>query len=245
MHVYHLSGVTKCYRGGRGTVRVLDGIGLYVEDGGALVVQGPAGAGKSTLLRILGGLERPTRGSVELDGTDLATVTACRLERIRAESIGAVPRGGGLAPGLTARQNVASALVPLRLRPADRWELAGETLDEVGVGDQLDVLPGGLTGEDRYRVAVARALVKRPTVLLADQPTSGLEGRARDGIVDLLEGVWREHRLTCVVTTEDDALARRAPRLATLSRGTVTAVARCVDRGRTGRYSGKATESSG
>nr|WP_205379234.1 ATP-binding cassette domain-containing protein [Streptomyces sp. SID7805] len=227
MHVYHLTGVTKCYRRGSELVRALDGIGLYVEDGGTLVVRGPADSGKSTLLRILGGLERPTHGSVELDGTDLATLTESRLSRIRAESIGLVPRRGDLTPGLTARQNVASALVPLRLRPADRWELAGEALEEVGAGGRLDRIPAELDEVMRRRVALARALVKRPTVLLADQPTAGLDGPgARDGFADLLERLWWQGRFTWIVVTEDDALARRAPRLATMSRGTLTAAPR-------------------
>ncbi|MFI9051526.1 ABC transporter ATP-binding protein [Streptomyces sp. NPDC053427] len=224
--MYHLTGVTKCYRSGGGVVRALDGIGLCVEDGGALVVQGAAGSGKSTLLRILGGLERPTRGSVELDGTDLATLTECRLARIRTESIGTVPSGGGLTPGFTARQNVAGALLPLRLRPADRWELAGEALREVGMDKQLDVAAEELAAGARQRVALARALVKRPTVLLADRPTAGLDAAARAEIAELFVRVWGERRLTCVVATEDAALVGRAPRLATLSEGRVAAMAR-------------------
>ncbi|MFJ9412640.1 ABC transporter ATP-binding protein [Streptomyces sp. NPDC101227] len=224
--MYHLTGVTKCYRSGGDAVQALDGVALYVEDGGALVVQGAAGAGKSTLLRILGGLERPTRGSVELDGTDLATLTECRLARLRTESIGMVPSGGGLAPGFTARQNVAGALLPLRLRPADRWELAGEALREVGMAEQQDALAGELAAGGRQRVALARALVKRPTVLLADQPTAGLDAAARAEVAELFVRVWGERRLTCVVVTEDAALAGRAPRLATLAGGRVAAMVR-------------------
>ncbi|MFH8568495.1 ABC transporter ATP-binding protein [Streptomyces sp. NPDC017993] len=226
--MYHLTGVTKCYRSAQGPVRALDGVGLWIEDGDTLVVQGPAGAGKSTLLRVLGGVERPTRGSVELNGTDLATVTEARLARIRAESIGTVPHDGGLAPGLSARENVAGALVPLRLRPADRGELADEVLEKVGLGTRRHSLPSELGEGDRRRVALARALVKRPAVLLADQPTAGLGAADRDGLAALLEGLWDEHRLTCVVVTEDDALARRAPRLATMVHGRVTAIARCA-----------------
>ncbi|GGU51298.1 ABC transporter ATP-binding protein [Streptomyces albospinus] len=215
--------MTKCYRDGGDTVRALDGIGLYVEDGGTLVLQGPPGGGKSTLLRILAGLERPTRGSVELDGTDLATVTESRLARIRAESIGLLGPDAGLTPGRTARQNVAGALVPLRLHPADRWELAGDALEEVGLSGHMDFLPGELDDHARRRTALARALVKRPTALLADRPTAGLPAADRADFTELLARLWSERRLTCVIATEDDALARRAPRRATLSRGTVTA----------------------
>ncbi|MFG2141199.1 ABC transporter ATP-binding protein [Streptomyces sp. NPDC048650] len=224
--MYHLTGVTTRERSGRDPVRALDGIDLYVEDGGALVVRGAAGAGKSTLLRVLGGLERPSRGSVELDGTDLATLTECRLARIRTESIGTVPNGGGLAPGCTARQNVASALIPLRLLPADRWELAGEALWEVGVDGRSDLPAAELGASARQRVALARALVKRPTVLLADRPTAGLAGAGRKEIIELFVRLWGERRLTCVVATDDAELARRAPRLATMSDGRVASIGR-------------------
>ncbi|WP_077193985.1 ATP-binding cassette domain-containing protein [Streptomyces lydicus] len=236
--MYHLTGVTTCCRSGRDGdgVRVLDEVGFFVEDGGALVVRGPAGPGMSTLLRILGGLERPSRGSVVLNGTDLAVVTECRLARIRAEAIGTVAGGGGagaapsvpagLSPGLTARQNVAGALVPLRLRPADRRELAGEALAEVGLGDRSEAYPGELDEGARRRVALARALVKRPAVLLADRPTDGLAGDARAGMAELFARLWSERRVSCIVATEDEALVRRAPRLVTLSQGRVTAAPR-------------------
>ncbi|MEU9125224.1 ATP-binding cassette domain-containing protein [Streptomyces sp. NPDC048506] len=244
--MYHLTGVTTYHRSGRdgAAVPMLDGVGLYVEDGGGLVVRGPAGSGTSALLRVLGGLERPTRGSVVLNGTDLAMVTECRLARIRAESIGMVLGGSGrgsggggagsagllgrseLWPGLTARQNVASALLPLRLRPADCRELAATTLEEVGLGSQLDCVPGELDLGERRRVALARALVKRPAVLLADRPTAGLSGAARAGIVELFARLWSERRIDCIVATEDDDLARQAPRLATFSRGRVASVVR-------------------
>ncbi|MFF8311572.1 ATP-binding cassette domain-containing protein [Streptomyces lydicus] len=235
--MYHLTGVTTCCRSGRdgGVVRVLDEVGFFVEDGGALVVRGPAGPGMSTLLRILGGLERPTRGSVVLNGTDLAVVTECRLARIRAEAIGTVVGSGagaarsapaGLSPGLTARQNVAGALIPLRLRPADRRELAGEALAEVGLGDRFEAYPGELDEGARRRVALARALVKRPAVLLADRPTDGLTGDARSGMAELFVRLWSERRVSCIVATEDEALVRPAPRLVTLSQGRVTAAAR-------------------
>ncbi|GAU65691.1 putative ABC transporter ATP-binding protein [Streptomyces sp. NBRC 110611] len=237
--MYHLTGVTKDYRKGRdgGVVRVLDGVGLHVEDGGGLVVQGPAGSGTSALLRILGGLERPSGGSVVLNGTDLATVTECRLARIRVESIGMVHGGGptghaglpgyaALWPGLTAQQNVASVLVSLRLRPDDCRELAAAALEEVGLGHRLGRLPGELDAGERRRVALARALVKRPAVLLADRPTAGLTAAARAQIIELFERLWGERRLSCVVATEDAALARRAPRLATLAAGRITSVVR-------------------
>ncbi|MFJ5673729.1 ATP-binding cassette domain-containing protein [Streptomyces sp. NPDC093097] len=236
--MYHLTGVTKHYRHGGELVRALDGVGLHVPDGGALAVQGPPGAGTSTLLRILGGLERPTRGSVLLDGTDLATVTASRLGRIRAESIGLLGRGVGDRPesvaGLTVRQEVAAALAPLGLRPADRWELAGEALAEVGLTGRDALLPGRLDPYARRRAALARALVKRPAVLLADRPTEGLPPSAAADFAELLVRVWDTYRLTCVITTDDEAVAGRLGRRVVLSDGRVSCLRRVAGTERCG-----------
>ncbi|GAA1527381.1 ABC transporter ATP-binding protein [Streptomyces albidochromogenes] len=220
--MYQLKGVTKRYRRGKDTIDALAGVDLTIEDGGRLVIQGPTGGGKSTLLQMLGGLDRPTTGSVELDGVDLAALPEARLTRVRAESIGFVFQSFNLIPTLTARENVETALVPLGLKAADRRERAAAALDSVGLGERLTHLPGEMSGGQQQRVAIARALVKRPKVLLADEPTGNLDESMRDEIMELLEGLWREHGLTFVMVTHDSALARRAPRLATIRKGRVT-----------------------
>ncbi|GHB04381.1 ABC transporter ATP-binding protein [Streptomyces chryseus] len=220
--MYQLRGVTKRYRRGKDTIDALAGVDLTIEDGGRLVIQGPTGGGKSTLLQMLGGLDRPTSGSVELDGVDLAALPEARLTKVRAESIGFVFQSFNLIPTLTARENVETALVPLGLKAADRRERAAEALDSVGLGERLTHLPGEMSGGQQQRVAIARALVKRPKVLLADEPTGNLDESMRDEIMELLEGLWREHGLTFVMVTHDSALARRAPRLATIRKGRVT-----------------------
>ncbi|GAA1883717.1 ABC transporter ATP-binding protein [Streptantibioticus ferralitis] len=219
--MYRLTGVTKRYRRGDETVDALSGVDLVIEGGSQLVIQGPAGGGKTTLLQMLGGLDRPTEGSVELDGTDLARLPEPRLTRIRSESIGFVFRTVNLIPALTALENVETALVPLGLAAAQRRQQAAEALESVGLAEHRDGLPGELSGGQRQRVAVARALVKRPKVLLADEPTGDLDEDARDEVMSLLEGLWRAHGLTFVVVTHDSAIARRAPRLATVRKGRV------------------------
>ncbi|MCK7622790.1 ATP-binding cassette domain-containing protein [Streptomyces sp. RS10V-4] len=236
--MYHLTGVTKHYRRGGGLVRVLDGIDLYVPDGTVLAVQGRPGAGSSTLLRILGGLERPTRGRVLLDGTDLATLTASRLGRLRGDAIGllggADDSAAGPAAGPTAREWVAGALVPLGLRPADRRELAGQALAEVGLAEAGELPYGRLAASARRRTALARALVTRPTVLLADRPTAGLPPGERADFTALLTRVCGERRLTCVLATGDAELARRAGRRVVLAGGRVTAAGPVAGTGRPG-----------
>ncbi|OEJ25300.1 peptide ABC transporter ATP-binding protein [Streptomyces agglomeratus] len=220
--MYQLRGVTKRYRRGKETIDALAGVDLTIEDGGRLVIQGPTGGGKSTLLQMLGGLDRPTAGSVELDGVDLASLPEARLTKVRAESIGFVFQSFNLIPTLTAQENVETALVPLGLKAAARRERAAEALHSVGLGERRTHLPGEMSGGQQQRVAIARALVKRPKVLLADEPTGNLDESMRDEIVELLEGLWKEHGLTFVMVTHDSALARRAPRLATIRKGRVT-----------------------
>ncbi|MFE9046401.1 ABC transporter ATP-binding protein [Streptomyces sp. NPDC007818] len=220
--MYELNGVTKQYRRGQKRVDALAGIDLKIAQGDRLVIQGPTGGGKSTLLQMLGGLDRPTAGSVLLDGTDLGGLSESRLTAVRSRYIGFVFQSFNLIPTLTAQENVETALVPLRVRPAERRRRAAEALDSVGLGERLGHLPSELSGGQQQRVAIARALVKRPQVLLADEPTGNLDESTRDEIADLLEGLWREHGLTFVMVTHDSALARRAPRLATLRTGRIT-----------------------
>ncbi|MFD9335912.1 ABC transporter ATP-binding protein [Streptomyces sp. NPDC060028] len=220
--MYQLSGVTKRYRRGKETIDALAGVDLTIEDGGRLVIQGPTGGGKSTLLQMLGALDRPTAGQVVLDGLDLATVSEARLTRVRAENIGFVFQSFNLIPTLTAQENVETALVPLGLKARERRERAAEALESVGLGERMGHVPGEMSGGQQQRVAIARALVKRPKVLLADEPTGNLDEAMRDEVMDLLEGLWKEHGLTFVMVTHDSALAKRAPRVATIRRGKVT-----------------------
>jgi putative ABC transport system ATP-binding protein len=220
--MYQLRGVTKQYRRGKDTVDALAGVDLTIGDGDRLVIQGPTGGGKSTLLQMLGGLDRPTAGSIELDGVDLAKLPEARLTKFRAESIGFVFQSFNLIPTLNAQENVETALVPLGLKAADRRERAAQALNSVGLGERLGHLPGEMSGGQQQRVAIARALVKNPKVLLADEPTGNLDESMRDEIMDVLETMWKEHGLTFIMVTHDSSIARRAPRLATIKAGQIT-----------------------
>ncbi|MER7835417.1 ABC transporter ATP-binding protein [Streptomyces sp. NPDC096040] len=220
--MYELRNVTKLYSRGKDTVRALDGIDLTISDGDRLVIQGPTGGGKSTLLQMIGGLDRPTSGEVVLDGTDLAKLSETKLTRIRSENIGFVFQSFNLIPTLTAQENVETALVPLGVKARERRERAAEALTSVGLGERLGHLPSEMSGGQQQRVAIARALVKQPKVLLADEPTGNLDEGMRDEIMDVLEQMWKELGLTFIMVTHDSAIAKKAPRLATIRKGKIT-----------------------
>jgi putative ABC transport system ATP-binding protein len=217
--MYKLTGVTRDYPKGRHTVHALAGVDLTIEDGDWLAIQGPTGHGKSTLLQILGGLDRPTSGSVELAGRELTKLRESQLTKVRATSLGFIFQTFNLIPTLSAQENVETALVPLGVTGAERRDRAALALAEVGLGDRARHLPSELSGGQQQRVAVARALVKRPIVLLGDEPTGNLDEGTRDEIMALLERLWREHGLTLVVVTHDSSVARRAQHIGLMRDG--------------------------
>jgi putative ABC transport system ATP-binding protein len=217
--MYKLSGVTKNYQKGRGTVVALRGVDLVVEDSEWLAIQGPTGQGKSTLLNMLGALDRPTSGLIEFDGHDLAQLRETQLTKVRAQSIGFVFQTFNLVPVLTALENVEAALVPLHVSAAARRQRATMALEAVGLGDRLRHVPGELSGGQQQRVAIARALVKEPKVLLGDEPTGNLDEDTRDDIIGLLETMWHERGLTMVLVTHDSSVARRAQRIGVMKNG--------------------------
>ena len=217
--MYELTGITRDYRKGRYAVHALAGVDLTIENGDWLAIQGPTGHGKSTLLQILGALDRPTAGSVELAGRELTRLRESQLTKVRATSIGFIFQTFNLIPTLSAQENVETALVPLGVTGAERRDRARQALAEVGLGDRARHLPSELSGGQQQRVAVARALVKRPVVLLADEPTGNLDEGTRDEIMALLEQLWHERGLTLVIVTHDSSVARRAQRIGLMRNG--------------------------
>ena len=217
--MYKLTAVTKDYPKGRGTVHALRGVDLVVEDGDWLAIQGPTGHGKSTLLQILGALDRPSSGTVEFRGQDLATVRETQLTHVRATSIGFIFQTFNLIPTLSAQENVEAALVPLGVADAERRERAAQSLAELGLADRARHLPSELSGGQQQRVAIARALVKEPLVLLADEPTGNLDEGTRDEIMALLASLWEERGLTMVIVTHDTSVARLAQQTGVMKEG--------------------------
>ncbi len=217
--MYKLTGVTKDYPKGRAVVQALQGVDVVIEDGEWLAIQGPTGHGKTTLLQILGGLDRPTSGTVEFDGQDLGEMRESQVTKVRAQSIGFIFQTFNLIPTLSAQENVEAALVPLGVSATERRARARQALQDVGLGERAQHLPAELSGGQQQRVAIARALVKQPKVVLADEPTGNLDEGTRDEIIGLLEELWRERGLTLVLITHDSAIARRAERVGVMRNG--------------------------
>jgi putative ABC transport system ATP-binding protein len=217
--LYRLAGVSKIYRKGGQEIPAVRDLDLEIRAGEWLAVQGKTGHGKTTLLQLLGGLDRPTRGRLEFGGDDLATAAEARVRKVRASSFGFIFQTFNLIPTLSAQENVEAALIPLGVRHAERRERVRAALDSVGLGDRARHVPGELSGGQQQRVAIARALVKEPRVLLADEPTGNLDEDTRDEIIGLLDTLWRERGLTMILVTHDTPIARRAQRIAVMSRG--------------------------
>ena len=222
--MYEISGLTKVYNGKHKgeKVHALQGVDVVIPDNDMLAIQGPTGHGKSTLLQLLGGLDRPTAGSLKFDGQELAKMGEMQLTKLRAQNFGYIFQGFNLIPTLTAQENVETALVPLGVSTAERRERAAKALTEVGLGERLGHLQTELSGGQQQRVAIARALVKEPKVILADEPTGNLDEDTRDDIFGLLEKLWEERGLTVIMVTHDSELARRVPRLAQIKNGKLT-----------------------
>jgi putative ABC transport system ATP-binding protein len=220
--MYALTNVTRLYQKGRHTVPAVRDVNLEIPDGDWLAVQGRTGHGKTTLLQLLGGLDHPTSGTITLDGQDLTQMREAQITRLRARSFGFVFQTFNLVQTLTAADNVEAALIPLGMGWAERRRRTVEALDSVGLSDRARHLPSELSGGQQQRVAIARALVKEPKVLLADEPTGNLDEDTREDIMALLEKLWREHGLTMVLVTHETVIARRALRVAIMSKGRLT-----------------------
>jgi putative ABC transport system ATP-binding protein len=205
--------LTKTYLSGGRRLTVLKDISFSVEPGAFVAIVGPSGSGKTTLLGLLAGLDRPTAGTVHLDGDELGALTEDDLARLRARKIGFVFQSFQLIPTLTALENVQ---VPLELRGEPSADRAAELLGRVGLGDRGHHYPAQLSGGEQQRVALARAFSTRPRVLLADEPTGNLDARTGATIIDLMTELNRDLATTLVLVTHDTSLAQRCDRVVRL-----------------------------
>src|ERR1035441_2429206 len=212
-------GVTKTYRSGTSDLVVFENLDLDVERGEMLALVGESGAGKSTLLHLLGGLDSPSRGTIHYGSREITGLAASEQSDFRNREIGFVWQIHYLLPEFTAQKNV---MMPLLIRGAARGMAAAEALarlHEVGLGARASHRAGELSGGEQQRVVLARALVGKPSVLLADEPTGNLDFRTSEMIFQLLEDLHRSHRLTSVLVTHNLSFARRCNRVLSMERG--------------------------
>jgi putative ABC transport system ATP-binding protein len=210
---------------GRAPLTVLDGVDLEVGPRQVVAVLGPSGSGKTTLLGLLAGLDRPSEGSVSIEGIALETLDEDARAALRADRIGFVFQDFQLLPTLTAFENV---MVPLELLPPERapdtpeaTSRAEELLGRVGLGDRLDHYPSQLSGGEQQRVGIARAFANQPRILFADEPTGNLDRKTGHEVADLLLDLNRELGTTLLIVTHDHELARRAKRIVQLDAGRI------------------------
>jgi putative ABC transport system ATP-binding protein len=212
--------LTKRYMMGSQEVWALDGVTLSIEEGEYVAVMGPSGSGKSTLMNMLGCLDTPTGGTYHLRGEDVSTFSDNDLAEIRNREIGFVFQTFNLLPRVNCLRNAELPLIYAGMSKRERRERAAEVLESVGLGDRLDHRPNELSGGQRQRVATARALVNRPSLLLADEPTGNLDTETGSEIMQLLEALHRQGNTILLVTHEPD-IARHARRIIHLRDGTL------------------------
>lgn len=210
-------GLGRVYGRGEASVTALQDVSFSVERGSFVSIVGPSGSGKSTLLHLIGGVDRPTAGTVFVDGTDLGALPESRLAVFRRRQIGLVYQFYNLIPALTVEENLTLPLL-LDRRPIDRGHLM-ELAARLGLADKLHALPNQLSGGQQQRVSVGRALITRPALLLADEPTGNLDTKNSAAILALLQQFHRQLGQTLLLITHDPAIARQADRVLSLRDG--------------------------
>ncbi len=217
--IVQLKGVSKTYVRGKQSVPVLQKLDLDIATGDFLALMGPSGSGKTTLLNLIGGLDRPTEGSVSVDGIRIDQLSSGQLARWRAQHVGFVFQFYNLLPVLTAEKNVELPLLLTSLSKADRAKHVATALEIVGLRDRASHKPSELSGGQAQRVAIARALVADPTLLVCDEPTGDLDRKTADEILNLLQVLNKQHGKTIVMVTHDAKAAEHASHTLHLDKG--------------------------
>jgi len=222
MAVISLENVKKLYKVGDQEIRALDGVDIQLGEGEFASIIGPSGSGKSTLMHLLGCLDTPTQGRLEVCGHDLSRASSDLLARVRNQEIGFVFQSFNLLPKLNVRENVELPMIYSGIGGAERRRRAEEMIDAVGLTSRANNRPTQLSGGQCQRVAIARALVNRPRVILADEPTGNLDSATGASILEILRGLHREGR-TVILVTHDPKIAAVTPRVIEMCDGHVVA----------------------
>jgi putative ABC transport system ATP-binding protein len=221
-YLVELSKVGKTFRRGKLDIQVLDELDLQIERGDFVALMGPSGSGKTTLLNLIGGLDQPTTGSVQIDGNRIDRMSQNQLAKWRSRHVGFVFQFYNLLPVLSATRNVELPLLLTNLSGRERKKHAATALEIVGLADRADHKPKELSGGQEQRVAIARALVSDPTLLVCDEPTGDLDRRTADEILELLQLLNKEHGKTVIMVTHDPKAADHANHCLHLDKGTLT-----------------------
>lgn len=216
VHIEHL---TKHFQRGSETVHVLQDLSIDIPQGDFLALMGPSGSGKSTLLNLIGGLDRPTSGLIEVAGINVGQLSDAGLGRWRADHVGFVFQMYNLLPVLTAQRNVELPLLLTKLSASERKQRAAAALQLVGLSDRAQHKPRELSGGQEQRVGIARAIVTDPTLLLCDEPTGDLDRKSGDEVLDLLQALNEQQGKTIIMVTHDPRAAARAKRTLHLDKG--------------------------
>ncbi|HCO28051.1 MAG TPA: peptide ABC transporter ATP-binding protein [Lachnospiraceae bacterium] len=219
MEILKCEGIRKVYGSGDNQVVALDGIDLSVEKGEFVAIIGASGSGKSTLLHILGSVDQPTEGKVMVEGVDISTMNPTQAAIFRRRKVGLVYQFYNLIPTLTVRKNI---LMPLLLdKKKTNQEYFEKVVNALGIADKLESLPNQLSGGQQQRTAIARSLIYRPALLLADEPTGNLDQKNSKEIVDLLKLSNRNLKQTILLITHDEKIALEADRIVTIQDGRI------------------------
>ncbi|WP_241516847.1 ABC transporter ATP-binding protein [Roseateles puraquae] len=220
--------LSKAYTRGKQTVEVLHSIQLDVQQGDFLALMGPSGSGKTTLLNLIGGLDTPTGGSINVGGERIDQLSGAALAKWRASRVGFVFQFYNLMPTLSAQKNVELPLLLTKLSAAERRKRAAIALQLVGLADRASHKPTELSGGQQQRVSIARAIVSDPTLLVCDEPTGDLDRQSAEDVLTLLQALNREHGKTIVMVTHDPRAAARASRTLHLDKGTLVTEAEAM-----------------
>ena len=219
MEILRCENVRKVYGSGAAQVTALDGIDLSVENGEFVAVTGASGSGKSTLLHILGSVEQPTSGRVLVEGTDVSQMNRTQAAIFRRRKVGLVYQFYNLIPTLTVEKNILMPMLLDKRKPNRDFFM--EVVNALGIGDKLNVLPAQLSGGQQQRAAIARSLIYRPAILLADEPTGNLDQKNSREVVDLLKLSNRNLNQTILLITHDEKIALEASRIITIEDGRI------------------------
>jgi len=221
MSIISASNIKKTYDPEKIAVHALRGIDLEIKQGEFTAIVGPSGSGKTTLLNIIGGLDRPTEGKIEIADTDISKLSDNQLIDFRKDNIGFVFQAYNLIPVLTAKENVEFVMVLQKRSKEERDKRTKELLEAVGLSDKTDKTPSELSGGQQQRVAVARALASKPRFILADEPTANLDSESTAGLLDMMAQLNQEEGVTFVFSTHDQRVIDRARRIVTLVDGKI------------------------